>query len=53
LKAQAELEEAIAPKGFVKFHHHISDNRVVDVLYEDESGEIKRFDEFAVTGEGD
>jgi hypothetical protein len=53
LKAQAELEEARAPKGFVKFHTQISDSWVVDVIYQDESGETKRFEEFAAAGVGD
>jgi len=51
LKAQGDLEEAIATEGWNVIHTHISDSRVVDVIYQDESGETKRFDEFA--GEGD
>ena len=51
VKAQAQLEQAIAAERFAVRHTHIADNRVVDAIYQDESGETKHFDEFA--GEGD
>jgi hypothetical protein len=49
-KARTELEQAIAAEGFIELHRHISDNRVVDVLYESGNGEARRFHEFAAMG---